>query len=102
MTEPNADAVPPAAPASALPPSSAPERRGFGWALAAMICGASSLAFVWVPYAGIVLGLAGIVLGAIALRKGQQKLMSWLGIVIGLAGIVVGALLTWAILAALG
>lgn len=74
-------------------------RRKFGLALTAMICGCLAMAIGWAPYAGIVFGIAGIVLGAIALRKGQQKLMSWFGIGIGAAGLIFGGIMTWLILA---
>lgn len=54
-----------------------------GLAIAAMVVGIVSLTIGWLPFGGLALGIAAIVMGAIALKKKTNKGMSITGIVTG-------------------
>ncbi|WP_053352825.1 DUF4190 domain-containing protein [Leucobacter musarum] len=105
--EPAAGPVPPAAPsASSVPPApSAPVAPGVpsyagapvqkkGLALSALILGILSLVFSWVPIAGAVGGIIALILGIVALRKGQSKGLSLTGIITGALALIIGAIVT--------
>src|SRR5690625_2306480 len=54
-----------------------------GLAVASMVTGIVGLLLGWVPILGLLIGIAAIILGILALRKRQSKPMSWVGIVAG-------------------
>lgn len=65
-----------------------------GLAIAALIVGISSLVLCWIPFVGMLGGLAAIVLGIIALVKAQSKGMSITGLITGIVGFLAGIVLT--------
>jgi hypothetical protein len=82
--------APPPAPVAAMPPQPAPARKEeppLGFAIGALVCGLASLAAMWVFPVTLLLGVAAIVLGSLALsRHGGDtgvQLMSIVGIVAG-------------------
>ena len=98
--------VPPAPSAPAAPSapsySSAPTPPAYGGApaqakglaLTALILGILSLIFSWVPIAGAVGGIIALILGILALRKGQSKGLSLTGIITGAIAFVIGVIVT--------
>ncbi len=88
--QPNAAAYP--------PPYQRPTRRGLGFAITSLVLGVGALLFSWVPFIGIIAGLAGIaavVLGAIALARAfAGKGMSIAGLVTGGLAVILSVLLT--------
>ncbi|MGN6128473.1 MAG: DUF4190 domain-containing protein, partial [Humibacter sp.] len=72
--------------------------RGIGMAITSLVLGAGSLVFFWVPFVGIVAGLAAtaaVVLGAIALgRAFAGRGLSIGGVVTGALGVLLSILLT--------
>ena len=62
------------------PVSTPPKRRG-GIALAALIVGVSAFVTGWIPVLGLLLGVAGIVLGILAVRKPGGKPFGRVGLI---------------------
>ena len=79
----------PQAPGAAQPPAPPypPQQPGAtqpkGLAISALIVGIVSLVFCWVPFIGILGGIAAVILGIIALKKAQSKGMSITGLITG-------------------
>jgi len=92
---PPAGYFPGQAPYAPYPPRAS---RGIGMAITSLVLGAGSLLFFWVPFVGIVAGLAAaaaVVLGAIALgRAFAGRGLSIGGIVTGALGVLLSILLT--------
>ncbi len=59
-----------------------------GLAIAAMVVGIISLTIGWLPFGGLILGIAAIVMGAIALKQKTNKGMSITGIVTGAISLI--------------
>ena len=80
------------------PPYQPRTSRGIGFAIASLVLGVGALVFSWLPFIGILAclaGIAGIVLGAIALAKAfAGKGMSIAGIVTGGIAVILAILLT--------
>lgn len=91
---PSAPAYDPAATNHGAPAYNAGPVKPKGLALTALILGVLSLIFCWVPVAGAVGGLIALILGIIALRKGQSKGLSITGIITGAIALVIGAIVT--------
>ncbi|WP_336658851.1 DUF4190 domain-containing protein [Leucobacter sp. USHLN153] len=96
---PAAPAAPPAGSAANMPPApTAPPAPAYsagpvqpkGLAIAALVLGILSLIFVWVPIAGFIGGVVALILGILALRKGQHKGMSLTGIITGALAAIIG------------
>jgi hypothetical protein len=72
----------PSAAAATLPPSPLPTKQ-IGLALAALIIGIGAFLFGLVPVFGALVGITGVVLGVLALRKRQSKGLAIAGIILG-------------------
>ena len=73
-------------------PDQAPKKTGF--AVAALVLGISGLLFFWIPFIGVIVALAGIVLGIIALNKKQSSGLSIGGIVCGAIALLLSIIVT--------
>lgn len=67
-------------------------------ALVALVTGILALATGWLPYIGVVLGIAAIVLGISARRKRQRKLFTLIGITTGILGLLLSLYATLSLL----
>lgn len=89
---PPAAAAPPAPPASPAPPSLTPAEPSGppkGLAIAALAVGIFAFLSGWVPFWGLVIGLAAVILGAIALVKRQPKGLAATGLALGAVATIV-------------
>jgi hypothetical protein len=85
MTTPDPLHVAPPNPQQPLPPSAplAPSPRSAGLAITALIIGIVAFVSGWVPVWGLIVGGAGVALGAIALAKKQSVGMAITGLILG-------------------
>jgi hypothetical protein len=112
---PNPPAQPPAPPSGPYPPQGfgqpgqyaegVPPSNGVG--TAAGVVGIIALVLLWFPYIGLILGVLGVVLGAVGLSRansllGAGKGMSIAGIACGAVALVVNVLFIAAIYTQLG
>jgi hypothetical protein len=112
---PNPPAQPPAPPPGLYPPQGygqpgqyaqpVPPSNGIG--TAAGVVGIIALVLLWFPYIGLILGVLGVVLGAVGLSRsnrlyGAGKGMSIAGIACGAVALVVNILFIAAIYTAVG
>ena len=70
----------------------APEPKGL--AITALILGIIGLVLLWVPILGALLGLVGLILGIIALKKRQSKGLSLTGLITGGVALIIGGIIT--------
>lgn len=63
------------------------------WGLAAMLLGLGSLAFFWVPYFGVIIGIIAIALSLYSINT-PGRLMAIIGLVAGIGGAALGLLTT--------
>jgi hypothetical protein len=71
-------------PAAAAARAAASERPLLSWvAGGAALAGAAMIALPWLSLAGLLLGLAGLVLALLARRRGQKNIFSFLGLLLG-------------------
>ena len=81
------------------------QQQGNGMAVAAMVLGIIALVLFWVPVLNWILGLLGIVFGAVGMSKagkigGRGKGMALAGLITGLVGALLGVLFVlWAVFA---
>lgn len=87
----------PAAQALVLNP---PRHRG-GIILAALIVGIAAFLFGWLPVLGLLLGIAGIVLGIVAMRKPGGKSFGFAGLIASITAVVTNVLVTVVIVVSL-
>ena len=91
MTAPPFPSAPPS-----VPPTPPRKPRGSGLAISAIVLGAVSLAFSWIPFVNIlsvILGFAGIIVGLLGLFF-SHRIMSLIGIVLALVGVILGFVVT--------
>jgi hypothetical protein len=72
------------------PPSAAPVPRTNGLAVAGMVCGIIGLVLFWTFWLGIILGILGVIFGAIGMSRARAWAMTGRGM--GLAGVICGGL----------
>ena len=72
-------------------PGPAGEQPGKGKAIASLVLGIISLAFMWMPFFGLVLGIVGLVLAASAGKEGFRGGLKTAGFVCSLIGTIIGA-----------
>lgn len=89
-SQPAPTAVYPGAPQVQFPPPKA----SIGLALAALLVGVGAFLFGLIPVFGALLGIAAIVLGVLALRKQQSKVLAIIGLVLGGIGALTSLLTT--------
>jgi hypothetical protein len=65
-----------------------------GLAIGALVAGIVAAVLGWAPFAGLLVGIVAIVLGVLALRKGQSKVLAIIGIVLGIGGALVSLFFT--------
>lgn len=70
----------------------APEPKGL--AITALILGIIGLVLLWVPILGALLGLVGLILGIVALKKRQSKGLSLTGLITGGVALIIGGIIT--------
>lgn len=63
-------------------------------AIVGIVLASVGLVFCWVPFLGLILAAAGIVFAAIALGKGQHKVMSITGLSLGSAAALISLIVT--------
>ncbi|TFC24608.1 DUF4190 domain-containing protein [Cryobacterium sp. TMT1-3] len=83
-----------------FPVPSPPRRRG-GIVLAALIVGISAFVTGWIPILGLLLGIAGIILGIVALRRPGGKSFGLAGLIGSSLAVVANVLVTAVIVVAL-
>lgn len=66
----------------------APVRQTNGLAVAGLVCGVIGLVFFWTFWLGIILGILGVIFGAIAMSRARAWAMPGRGM--GLAGVICG------------
>ena len=89
----------PVPPAYRPPVNVAPSNKGRGFGIASMICGIVALLFAFI-YLGIILGILGIIFGAVSKSKGYRGGMATAGIVC--ASIALGLSTLIVVLAVIG
>ena len=65
-----------------------------GLALAALIVGIGAFVIGWIPWLGLLLGIAAVALSVVALIKHQSKVMSLFGLVLGGLAMLTGLVMT--------
>lgn len=63
-----------------------PNKPGVGLAITSLVLGILAFLNGWIPVLGMLLGLGAIIVGFIALKKQQNKIMSIIGLVAGAIG----------------
>lgn len=63
---------------------------GKGKSIASLVLGILSILVCWLPYVGLILGIIGVILGFLGLKKEDAKGLSIAGIVCSIVGIVLG------------
>lgn len=99
MTAPPYPSAPPS-----VPPTPPRKPRGSGLAITAIVLGAASLAFSWIPFInilGIILGFIGIILGLVGLFF-YHRIMSLIGIVLALGGVILRFVVTSSAVSSIG
>lgn len=86
----------PAAAPAPVQPTQPTEAKGL--AVAALVVGIVAFLSGWAPIWGMIVGIAAVVLGILALKKRQNKAMSVVGLVLGAIGLVSSLIFTlmWA------
>ena len=72
------------------------QQGGNGLAIAGMIVSIVSIVLCWIPLIGVFGGIAGLVLGIVALKKGQKKGFAITAIIVGAVAILAGIIM-WVI-----
>jgi hypothetical protein len=72
------------------PPSAVPVPQTNGLAVAGLVCGIIGLVFFWTFWLGIILGILGVIFGAIGLSRARAGVGVGRGM--GLAGVICGGL----------
>jgi hypothetical protein len=65
-----------------------------GLAIGSLVAGIVAALLGWAPFAGVLAGIAAVVLGVLALRKGQSKVLAIIGILLGIGGALVSLFFT--------
>jgi hypothetical protein len=101
------DVLPPAPPefGSPSPAQAPPSQEGNGIAVAGLVVGILALVLCWVMVVNFILGVLGIVFGAVGMAKakrigGKNRGMALAGLITGILGIVSGVVIFFVVLAA--
>ena len=77
-----------------VPEQQPPQQQGNGIAVAGMVLGICALVFCWIPFLNWVLGLLGIIFGALGISRGNKvgtgKGMALAGLICGIIGSLLG------------
>lgn len=82
-------------PYGGYPPGQTPKSSS-GLALTAFILGIAAFLLPWVPVLGVMLGLAAVVVGIVALVKRQTRWMALVGTILGSLGLITALIITLA------
>ncbi len=73
---------------------SSPNQPGRGRAIAALILGILSIVFCWGTYIGIILGILGIIFGALAKKTLPDDKLGKVGFILGIIGLILSIIIT--------
>lgn len=93
-TTPEAPAPAPVPTPEPATPASAPQQHSNGLAIAALVVGIVAVLSGWAPFWGVVVGVAAVVLGILALKKNANKGMAIAGLVTGAVGALWSLIIT--------
>lgn len=90
QNEPSTTPSVPQPPSPTPTPGTSGQHAPSGLAIAAMVTGISAIITGWIPFLGLLAGVAAIILAVMALKHSQNKGMSITGLVTGIVGTIWG------------